>query len=44
MQVGFGGDKCMGSNAFYFDHLEFQILLMHRGGWEGEGVQMQTLR
>ena len=32
MQVGFGGDKCMGSNAFCFDHPEFQSLLMHGGG------------
>ena len=32
MQVGFGGDKCMGSNAFCFDHPEFQSFLMHEGG------------
>ena len=47
MQVGFGGDKCMGSNAFCFDHPEFQSLLMHGGGgWGGlgrGGVQMHPL-
>ena len=32
MQVGFGGDKCMGSNVFCFDHPEFQSFLMHGGG------------
>ena len=43
MQVGFGGDKCMGSNAFCFDHPEFQSFAhAQRGLGRGGGTNVHS--